>query len=421
MKCRVILFVLLTAVTETYGQDRQQLNAVYKNGQAYYERNEWFKAAAEFEKVISLDSTHRDALYKLALIHYRLGDNAVAFKLLRRGVLLNDPLAIQMMRTTFHYQLTYADTMQNIRASTQEKFLHMKDIQSSSLIDLAKNIITLTPDKKEQLQILLLWSYHNMKADSSRFFTGGNPLTTEEAFRLRRGLCDEYSNMVSEFCSAAKIPGYRVPGYVRYAGFAGHENFSQSNHAWNAVYVDSTWLLCDLFWSTTVLVTEGTSSPFLKKRLETDYFLGLPGEFIKDHLPADPVFQFSNHPIKLEAFAKRSGGIDSTVAQMNYVNYKDSLTALTKMSADDQSIAIARRAYEYNKNNPNDLIVESYNYAVKIVNNKAATKRELVKARNSLALLLAIIDSSKDDEIRSLKETSRNGLAIIDRRLQQAN
>jgi len=418
MKRFITLLLFSLAFGGSMGQVPQKLNAIYKAGLSYYQKDELFKAAAEFEKVFTLDSTHRDALYKLALINYKLGDKATAFKLLRRGVQLNDPMAIQMMRTNFRYQLSYADTMQNIKPATQEKFLQVKGSQSS-LYDLAKKITSLTPDKKEQLQLLLLWSYHNMEADSSRFFAGGNPLTTEEAFRLRTGLCDEYSNILSGFCNEAKIQCFRVPGYVRYPGITG-QDFSQTNHAWNAVYIDGVWLLCDLFWATTALVTDNATAPFFRQRLEIDYFLGLPTDFIKDHLPGDPVFQFSNYPVKLDAFAKTSNGIDSTITKMSYVNYKDSIDALSKMSIDDQSLVIARRAYEYNKNNPNDFIVENYNYAAKIVNNKEATKKELMRAKKSLTTLLAIIETSKDEEIKSLKETGRNGVAIIDRRLQQA-
>jgi hypothetical protein len=63
------------------------------------------------------------------------------------------------------------------------------------------------------------------------------------------------------------------------------------------------------------------------------------------------------------------------------------------------------------------LIAECYNYAAYTVNKRAATKVELNKARKALVDALAIIDTSKNEEIRMLKENCRSGIAVIDKRI----
>ena len=306
--------------------------------------------------------------------------------------------------------------MQNIDVATKEKYLEIQTERVASLNDLTNRIISKTANKREQLQILLLWFFDNMSVDSIRFFQGGDPLSDSEAFTRRIGLCDEYSSIMSQFCKTANIRNYKVVGYVKYSNFNAGDPFTEANHAWNAVYLDSSWVLCDLFWSTLALATDKPEPHFLK-RLETDYLLGHPNDFIRDHLPADPVFQLSNYPIVVSSFTKRLEGIDTTIPKMNYVNYGDSLDRLSKMAESDRMLAIAQHSYDYNKQNPNDMIVESYNYSVDIINKKAATRQELARARKTLTKALAIIDTSGDEAVRSLKSNCKTGIVMIDKRL----
>lgn len=414
-----LLLTFLIGQSQTIqNRNSEPVDTIYKNAVILFERNKLFEANAEFEKVIKLNSNHKDALYHLAVISDKLGDSSTAVRFLLKGLKLNDRKAAKLLVNRFNYKLTYADTMQNIDLSTQEKYFALKNHQVTSLSDLANQILLKTSNKKEQLQILLLWIYDNMRPDSVRFFQGGDPLSNSEAFTKRIGLCDEYSNIMSEFCKAANIPNYKVAGYVKYPDFNPGDTFTEANHAWNAVYLDSSWMLCDLFWSTVALTTGEISAPHFIKRLETNYFLGLPADLINDHLPIDPVFQFSNYPIVFRSFTKQLQGIDTTIPKLSYLNFADSLDLLSKMSVHDRLLRIAQHSYEYNADNPNDMIVESYNYAIDILNKKTATKQELIKVRSILKKTLDIIDMSEDEEIKMLKESCKMGIAEIDKRLQ---
>jgi tetratricopeptide (TPR) repeat protein len=409
----LLLAFLVGQAQAIKNENSEQINSIYKNAVILLERNKLFEANAEFEKVIQLNPNHKDALYNMALISDSLEDSPSAIRFLLKGVKLNDEKATKLLVDKFHYKLSYADTMQNIEISTHEKYLKIKHLQVSSLGDLTSIILSKTASKKEQLQILLLWINDNMRADSIRFLQGGNPLSNSEAFERRIGLCDEYSNIMSEFCKAVNIPNYKVAGYVKYANFKVGDTFTEANHAWNAIYLDSSWILCDLFWSTVALTPE----PHFIKRLETNYFLGHPADFINDHLPTDPIFQLLNHPIAFGSFTNKLNGIDKEIPKMSYLNYMDSLNLLSKMTENDRLMKIAQHSYEYNKDNPNDMIVESYNYAVDVLNKKTATKQELIKAKRNLTKALAIIDTSKDEEIKALKENCKTGVTIIDKRL----
>lgn len=413
-----LLFTFLVGRTQTLTDENlKQINSFYEYGVLLLQKNKLFEANAEFEKIIRLNPNHKDALYHLAIISEKLEDSPSAIQFLLRGVKLNDKKASKYIVDKFHYTLSYADTMQNIDISTQEKYLDLRNVQVSSFSDLVTKILSKTPNKREQLQILLLWFYNNMKADSIRFFQGGNPLSNSEAFAKRIGLCDEYSNIMAQFCKAANIPNYKVEGYVKHPNFNLGDTFTEANHAWNAVYLDSSWILCDLFWSTVALQTDKFSQPRFMKRLETKYFLGLPTDFINDHLPSDPIFQFSNYPIAFSSFTKSMDGIDTTVPKMKYLNYTDSLTLFSKMNDNDRLLKISQHTFEYNKDNPNDMIVECYNYAADILNKKTATRQELINAKKSLTTALSIIDLSKDENVKTLKGNCTTSVTIIDKRL----
>ncbi len=416
MKYFVIL-ILSLSLFRSNAQDNQEVATLYKNAITLFENRETFKAIAEFEKIIKLDPNHVNALYTLAIINYQLGDNPTAIRLLRRCVKLNDKEAVGLLKNQFHQKISYADTMQNIDVSTKEKFVKIESLNIKTLNELVAGILAISSNKKEQLQMLLLWSFKNMKADSNRFFNGGDPLSIEESFAKHVGLCEEYSNILQEFCNMVHIPNFKITGYVKYPNFKAGDIFDQPNHAWNAVSIDNAWLICDLFWSITALEVSNTSQSYFIKRLDTDYFLGLPSAFNNDHLPSDPIFQFDNHPIQIRAFTNKIFGIDSVLNRMNYLNFTDSISVLSKMNPDERSLRTAYHSYLFNKSNPNQLIAESYNYAVEIINKKTSSKQELRNAKTSLTMALSIISLSKDEGIRALKSSCTTALILINKKL----
>jgi hypothetical protein len=176
-------------------------------------------------------------------------------------------------------------------------------------------------------------------------------------------------------------------------------------------------VFCDLFWSTVVLITEPNGRQHFKKQIEPDYFLAQPADFLDDHLPSDPVFQFTSQPLSIKGFTNTYEGIDRTIARMPYLNFEDSLKALFRMSPADRAVRIARHAYQFNKDNPNDLITVCFNHAVDVVNDRKATREQLKKARSWFVTAISLTDLSDNPEIRALKENCRLGLSSVNKRL----
>lgn len=284
--------------------------------------------------------------------------------------------------------------------------------------DLANRVSTFTADKAEQLQLLLLWVYKNMEADSVRFFHGGPRVEPAEAFKKRKGLCEDYSAIMDEFCQTLGIPHLRIEGYVRELDFQPKTVFKTGNHVWNAVFVGSNWVLCDLFWSTSSMKSSSDPVPGFERKLNTKYYLSPSANFSETHLPLDPVFQLTDHPIKLEAFTNVAIGIDEQIERMPYCNYLDSIRNIQKLPPEERELNKAKNAYLYNPQNSNVLIAAYYNHAVPVLNNRSAKKAELLRVKRNLIAAIELLKISDDSAIQSLTEQCKEGVAYADQRLK---
>ncbi|MCG3166111.1 MAG: hypothetical protein POELPBGB_01887 [Bacteroidia bacterium] len=369
-----------------------------------------------------------DLYYNRALANYRAGNKDAGCKDWLEAARMGDAESLNLFNAKCSSfveatqpvaagePLIYAEEPERIAKSVIDKFKSTDFSGIQTLQELAEKISQITLEKREQLQMLLLWSHENMNVDTVRFFNGGSSLTTANAFKNRIGLCDEYSNIVNDFCNQLNIPSLIVDGYVKDASFEQGKPFEEINHTWNAVKIDSSWVLCDLFWSTCVLMTNDSKQSRFEKKLNALYFLSTPDIFIENHLPGDPIFQFDNFPIKVNAFTS-SEKTNLSMERMPYLNYSDSIKILMKLNNRERTIHIAQHAYAYNKNNPNSLISAYYNYGVAVLNNKSSPKQDLLNAKKYFTSALLLIEKSNKIHIIALRESCQKGLEYINKRL----
>lgn len=328
-----------------------------------------------------------------------------------------------MMRYLFLFLLTFfsAQTIAQIEKLNPllySKFESANLASITTIKDLAIKLKPLAATKEESLLLLYFWTYKYMSADSLRFFKGTAPLTVNQSLKNRVGLCEEFSNIFHEYCKLNQITSLKIEGYVRPKDFRPGQIYQEGNHIWNAVLLNSKWLLCDLLWSTTTLRV-GESLHFVKDS-KPDFYLANPDFFLPTHLPLATVFQFTNTPVSMDAFINVTSGLDSTQNRLPPINYKDSLNNLISISEADRALKIAKQAYFYNKNNPNNLITTAYNNAIEIINRQNCTTAELKKARNCLNLFTNYIHLSKKPNVLYLKESGAKALVYVNKRLALA-
>ncbi|HEY2582504.1 MAG TPA: transglutaminase domain-containing protein [Mucilaginibacter sp.] len=320
-------------------------------------------------------------------------------------------LSVVLFKTAFT-QNTNAD-------SIFLKHVNSIEISTTDFNKLLPLIIQPGKNNQEKLTLVYYWVYQHISFDTERFLKTGplQPISLSETLGSGKALCYEYNEFIDAACRYLKIPGYNIEGYVKYYGFEAGQSFTQNNHIWYVVNIDGSCKMIDLLWACGTLSIKGDNYTF-RKKLHKEFFLVNPENFGNTHLPADPIWQFENQSLKMSGFISKINGIDST--QRNaYVNYADTINKMNKLNTDERELKSAIRAYSFNPENPNQLIIVYYNQAVALVNNVMATKMELTKAKNFFIESKMLITRSKDNDIQSLSPVCEKGIKSIELRLKQ--
>ncbi|QEC44016.1 transglutaminase domain-containing protein [Pseudobacter ginsenosidimutans] len=107
----------------------------------------------------------------------------------------------------------------------------------------------------------------------------------ETILRKKKAVCYGYAMLFKKMCDIAGLQSEIIPGYVRteyyQVGTAG-----TLDHAWNAVWVDSTWHLLDPTWAAGGCAKndDGKMLSFTKK-FNNYYWLTSPENFARNHFP----------------------------------------------------------------------------------------------------------------------------------------
>jgi Transglutaminase-like superfamily len=136
-----------------------------------------------------------------------------------------------------------------------------------------------------------------------------------DVLKNKKAVCEGYSNLMVDFCATSSIPCFLVCGYTKTPG----GDIPDILHAWNVLRIDSAWCMLDITWSSGYVNPMNT----FVKRFSNLYFLPKPKNFIKDHLPLDPMWQLLKNP-----FTKKDFENDSLVVSHSSVfNFPDSIKA----------------------------------------------------------------------------------------------
>jgi transglutaminase/protease-like cytokinesis protein 3 len=121
----------------------------------------------------------------------------------------------------------------------------------------------------------------------------------EKAFRTRKGVCMDYSLILNELFNQFGLPSKVIIGIAKTEIQFIKKDQTYKNHTWNAVQLDGEWKLMDPTWASGYF--DLVSNKFTRKYLDHYYFTK-PGEFVKDHYPANVEWQLLDDPIDIAQF-----------------------------------------------------------------------------------------------------------------------
>ncbi|KAJ8320673.1 hypothetical protein KUTeg_002260 [Tegillarca granosa] len=124
-----------------------------------------------------------------------------------------------------------------------------------------------------------------------------------------KNLKGNYAQLFSLLCSYAHIPCIIISGRLKGSSYSIGESVEDAKHygEWNAVLIDGSWRLLNVFWGT---CTEGPSDDNSEKKLvyccDNNYFLTDPDQFIYTHFPDEDRWQLRDRPISQEEFTNQA-------------------------------------------------------------------------------------------------------------------
>lgn len=128
--------------------------------------------------------------------------------------------------------------------------------ERNQIIDLAN---TITKDARSDYDKLLKisdWVADNIYYNWDGYLSGVYGATDAYGtFQSKKSVCQGYAELTRELLRALGIPARLVSGYALGVGTDGEDwaavNHTQSNHAWNEVFVDNRWIIVDTTWNST--------------------------------------------------------------------------------------------------------------------------------------------------------------------------
>ena len=270
----------------------------------------------------------------------------------------------------------------------------------------------------EKVRIIYFWMAHAIRYDiakmnSNETYTDPQQLV-DEVLKTRKGVCANYAALFHACCQSAGIQSYIIEGYTRQ-----NDKIVPLAHAWNAVYIDGRFYNIDVTWAAGYVRGKKYFQQF-----RDNYFMILPVDFIKTHMPFDPVWQFSNNPVTHNDF--ESNDFAALKKQSDF-NFGDSINTMSRLSTAEKSKREIRRITKAgitNKmirdkvvQNRQSIATEVYNSSATNFNKGVVKYNEYIQYKNTQFNKLAI----KDDKILELLSSARRLFESAEESLSNLN
>ncbi len=154
----------------------------------------------------------------------------------------------------------------------------------------------------ERARAIYRWIADRISYDDAAFNRGRYGLPHAQAvLQTRRGVCEDYANLFDALARQAGIASKKIIGFSKGFSYLVAKNTLEPDHAWNAVYIDSTWQLVDVTWAAGYgQVQNGLLHS--TKRFDSYWFCTPPEEFIFLHLPSEGRWQLLPQTLSVAEF-----------------------------------------------------------------------------------------------------------------------
>jgi hypothetical protein len=266
----------------------------------------------------------------------------------------------------------------------------------------------------DRVRAIYYWMAHAIRYDVAKINTNATytdpQQLVDDVLRTRKGVCANYSALFHACCQSAGIQSYIIEGYTRQ-----YNKVMMMAHAWNAVNINGRFYNVDVTWAAGFIRGNTYTQQF-----RDNFFMITPNEFIKTHIPFDPIWQFSNNPVNHKEF--ESGDFTKLNKESNF-NFQDSIEVRSGLNSMEKLMRENLRIQKSGLNNAmirtkvmqnkQKITTEKYNSAVINFNTGVKKYNDYIRYKNTQFDNLTL----KDDVIVELLSSSRQWFKSADQTL----
>ncbi|XP_075426401.1 uncharacterized protein LOC142465882 isoform X2 [Ascaphus truei] len=173
--------------------------------------------------------------------------------------------------------------------------------KKSTVEQLVSTLLKVARTDMEKVRAIWMWICHHIEYDleglENKSKRSGDP---SQILHTGKGACEGYAGLFENMCSLAGIQCLKIGGYSKGYSYVVGQTFSgETNHAWNAVYLNRRWHLLDTTWGAGFADSSSNTFCF---RYNEFYFLTHPALFIEEHFPDNQNWQLLQVPLSLKQF-----------------------------------------------------------------------------------------------------------------------
>ncbi len=284
---------------------------------------------------------------------------------------------------------------------------------TGSIEKLAAYLVKPAANDTEKARSFYVWIAENISYDVQAFLRGVlKQYTPEEVLEKRKAVCQGYSGLFKALCDEAGIKCELIPGYSKGYGYVSKKAFTNSDHAWNAVYLNNKWHLLDVTWGAGGI---NEKQKFVKE-FKDDYFLTNPSVFVVKHMPLDPMWQLLDCPVTIQDFAKSDEAVEAAAkSTKKCLDYSKEISAYQKLIPAEKELKSAKNAFAFNPENQMVMATAYVNYAyhlTKDVKQQLSSKQEILDAIQLQEQTLTYLKSA-EDLLKKSKDPNAPGLKSV--------
>ena len=159
----------------------------------------------------------------------------------------------------------------------------------------AKQLYTLS--EAESAYLVYKWLGHNIVYDCYSVNHGGIDYSGSGTYSKGKGVCAGYAHLFETMCDYLGLETEYVIGYSKGEGFKPGVIPKKSDHAWNAVKIESSYYLIDITWGAGACDGDTYIANY-----RDFYYCPNPETLIRTHLPEEKQWQLISQTISLETF-----------------------------------------------------------------------------------------------------------------------